>query len=36
MDVRNVEFAQESIKTIHGMAKYYMKEDIPALDSGLR
>ena len=36
MDIRKVDFGQEGHKYQHGLAKYWLFEDIPSLTSGLR
>lgn len=36
MDIRKVDFAFEGRKYQHGLAKYWLFEDIPSLTSGLR
>jgi hypothetical protein len=36
IDLRKIDVGAEGRNYIYGLAKYYMREDIPAIDSGLR
>lgn len=36
MDMRKIDLSDGGIHYSHGLAKYYLLEDIPALDSGLK
>ena len=36
MDMRKIDLSEGGVNYAHGLAKYYLLEDIPALDSGLK
>lgn len=36
MDLRKIDIHKEGRNYQHGLAKYFLHEDIPAIDSGLR
>jgi hypothetical protein len=36
IDMRKMDLMNEGKHYVYGLAKYYMQEDIPAIDSGMR